>query len=77
VIHVQKKTKGLLLKNIVRTVKKSYAQNTLNGICGVSESKEEFLTSFEAKSKGKTDSQDLWLSERQALQHTTSCSLQK
>jgi hypothetical protein len=35
VIHVQKKTKGLLLKNIVRTVKKSYAQNALNGICGV------------------------------------------
>jgi hypothetical protein len=33
----------------------------------------EFLTSFEAESKGKTDSQDLWLSERQALQHTTSC----
>jgi hypothetical protein len=35
VIHVQKKTKGLLLKNIVRSVKKSYAQNALNGICGV------------------------------------------
>jgi hypothetical protein len=35
VIHVQKKTKGLLLKNIVRAVKKSYAQNALNGICGV------------------------------------------
>jgi hypothetical protein len=33
----------------------------------------EFLTSFEAESKGKTDSQDLWLSERQVLQHTTSC----
>jgi hypothetical protein len=31
------------------------------------------LTSFEAESKGKTDSQDLWLSERQALQHKTSC----
>jgi ribonuclease HII len=29
------------------------------------------LTSFEAESKGKTDSQDLWLSERQALQHTS------
>jgi hypothetical protein len=28
---------------------------------------------FEAESKGKTDSQDLWLSERQALQHKTSC----
>jgi hypothetical protein len=27
--------------------------------------------------KGKTDSQDLWLSERQDLQHTTSCWLQK
>jgi hypothetical protein len=78
VIHVQKKTKGLLLKNIVRTVKKSYAQNALNGIYGVlftsifcnvsviyscssnvSESKDEFLTSFEAESKGKTDPQDL------------------
>jgi hypothetical protein len=35
VIHVQKKTKGLLLKNIVGSVKKSYAQNALNGICGV------------------------------------------
>jgi hypothetical protein len=35
VIHAQKKTKGLLLKNIVRIVKKSYAQNVLNGICGV------------------------------------------
>jgi hypothetical protein len=34
VIHVQEKTKGLLLKNIVRTVKKSYAQDALNGICG-------------------------------------------
>jgi hypothetical protein len=33
-VHVQKKTKGLLLKNIVGTVKKSYAQNALNGICG-------------------------------------------
>jgi hypothetical protein len=63
VIHVQKKTKGLLLKNIVRTVKKSYAQNALDGICGVSfnisKSKDEFLTSFEAKSKGRTVSQDL------------------
>jgi hypothetical protein len=39
--------------------------------------KDEFLTSFEAESKGKTDSQDLWLSERQVLQHTTSCWLQK
>jgi hypothetical protein len=29
---VQKKTKGLLLKNIVGTVKKSYAQNALKGI---------------------------------------------
>jgi hypothetical protein len=28
----------------------------------VSESRDEFLTSFEAESKGKTDSQDLWLS---------------
>jgi hypothetical protein len=34
VVHVQKKTKGLLLKNIVGTVKKSYAQNALKGICG-------------------------------------------
>jgi hypothetical protein len=32
VIHVQKNPKGLLLKNIVGTVKKSYAQNALNGI---------------------------------------------
>jgi hypothetical protein len=63
VVHVQKNPKGLLLKNIVGTVKKSYAQNALKGI----------LTSFEAESKGKTDSQDLWLSERQALQHKTSC----
>jgi hypothetical protein len=52
VIHAQKKTKLVLLRNIVRTVKKSYAQNVL-------ESKDEFLTSFEAESKGKTDSQDL------------------
>jgi hypothetical protein len=29
--------------------------------------------SFEAKSKGITVSQDLWLSGMQALQHTTSC----
>jgi hypothetical protein len=34
VVHVQKKPKGLLLKNIVGTVKKSYAQNALNGIYG-------------------------------------------
>jgi hypothetical protein len=34
VVHVQKKPKGLLLKNIVGTVKKSYAQNALKGICG-------------------------------------------
>jgi hypothetical protein len=34
VVHVQKKTKGLLLKNIVGTVKKSYAQNALKGIYG-------------------------------------------
>jgi hypothetical protein len=27
-------TRGLLLKNIVGTVKKSYAQNALNGIYG-------------------------------------------
>jgi hypothetical protein len=33
-VHVQKKTKGLLLKNIVGTVKKSYAQNALKGIYG-------------------------------------------
>ena len=25
----------VLLRNIVRTVKKSYAQNVLNGICGI------------------------------------------
>ena len=30
VIHAQKKTKLVLLRNIVRTVKKSYAQNVLN-----------------------------------------------
>jgi hypothetical protein len=35
VIDVQGEKKGLLLKNIVRTVKKSYAQNALIGICGV------------------------------------------
>jgi hypothetical protein len=35
VIHAQKKTKLVLLRNIVRTVKKSYAQNVLNGIYGV------------------------------------------
>jgi hypothetical protein len=35
----------------------------------VSESKDEFLTSFEAESKGKTDSQDLWLSGIQAQIH--------
>jgi hypothetical protein len=35
VIPAQKKRKLVLLKNIVRTVKKSYAQNVLNGICGV------------------------------------------
>jgi ABC-type enterochelin transport system substrate-binding protein len=40
----------------------------LSSSFNVSESKYEFLTSFEAESKGKTDSQDLWLSERQALQ---------
>jgi hypothetical protein len=34
VVHVQKKTKGLLLINIAWTVKKKYAQNALNGICG-------------------------------------------
>jgi hypothetical protein len=45
----------------------------LSCFSNVPESKDEFLTSFEAESKGKTDSQDLWLSERQALQHKTSC----
>jgi hypothetical protein len=31
----------------------------LSSVGNVSESKDEFLTSFEAESKGKTDSQDL------------------
>jgi hypothetical protein len=35
------------------------------------------LTSFEAKSKGITVSHDLWLSERQALQHTLSDTLEE
>jgi hypothetical protein len=34
-LYKKLQTKGLLLKNIVRSVKKSYAQNALNGICGV------------------------------------------
>jgi len=43
----------------------------LSSSFNVSESKDEFLTSFEAKSKGITASQDLWLSGMQAPQHTT------
>jgi hypothetical protein len=37
VIPAQKKRKLVLLKNIVRTVKKSYAQNALNGIASAVE----------------------------------------